>query len=117
MLSHPIAASSYLLVAYLQFIFILRKKEDQVTFLHVYHHSTMFPFWWIGVRWVAGGGAYFPAMLNSLVHVFMYSYYFLAALGPQYKKYLWWKRYLTKMQLVCKLSFNTLVFASFFSDS
>ena len=27
------------------------------------------------------------------------SYYFLAAMGPQYKKYLWWKRYLTRLQV------------------
>lgn len=32
----------------------------------------------------------------------MYSYYGLAALGPQYQKYLWWKRYLTRIQLVSK---------------
>ena len=36
-------------------IFILRKKNDQVSFLHVYHHATMFSLWWIGVKWVAGG--------------------------------------------------------------
>jgi len=29
----------------------------------------------------------------------MYSYYALAALGPQVRKYLWWKKYLTQMQL------------------
>ena len=35
--------------------FILRKKNNQLTFLHVYHHSTMFCLWWIGIKWVAGG--------------------------------------------------------------
>lgn len=35
--------------------FILRKKEKQLTFLHVYHHSTMFILWWIGVKWVPSG--------------------------------------------------------------
>ena len=35
--------------------FILRKKNNQITFLHVYHHSTMVPLWWIGVKWYAGG--------------------------------------------------------------
>jgi elongation of very long chain fatty acids protein 4 len=35
--------------------FILRKKDSQVSFLHVYHHATMFPIWWIGVKWVPGG--------------------------------------------------------------
>ena len=35
--------------------FVLRKKNNQISFLHVYHHATMFPLWWIGVKWVAGG--------------------------------------------------------------
>lgn len=37
------------------FFFVLRKKNNQISFLHVYHHATMFPLWWIGVKWVAGG--------------------------------------------------------------
>ncbi|ESO13144.1 hypothetical protein HELRODRAFT_105761 [Helobdella robusta] len=36
-------------------LFALRKKNSQITFLHVYHHATMFPIWWIGIKWVAGG--------------------------------------------------------------
>ncbi|XP_033738776.1 elongation of very long chain fatty acids protein 4-like [Pecten maximus] len=79
--------------------FILRKKNDQVTFLHVYHHSTMPINWWLGVKFVAGGQAWFLATLNSFVHIVMYSYYGLSALGPHMKKYLWWKRYLTILQL------------------
>ena len=39
-------------------------------------------------------------MLNSFIHLVMYSYYGLAALGPKYQKYLWWKKYMTKMQIV-----------------
>ena len=42
----------------------------------------------------------FGGMLNSLVHVIMYSYYFLAALGPSLQPYLWWKRYLTTFQMI-----------------
>lgn len=30
----------------------------------------------------------------------MYFYYLVAALGPQYRKYLWWKKYMTGIQLV-----------------
>ncbi|XP_055664516.1 elongation of very long chain fatty acids protein 4-like isoform X2 [Falco peregrinus] len=79
--------------------FILRKKQDQVTFLHVYHHGTMLFNWWSGVKYVPGGQAFFIGMLNSFVHIFMYGYYALASLGPQMHRYLWWKRYLTIMQL------------------
>ena len=39
--------------------------------------------------------------MNSFIHVVMYTYYGLASLGPEVQKYLWWKKYLTKLQLVC----------------
>jgi len=38
---------------------VMRKKKNQLTFLHIYHHSTMFCLWWIGVKWVPGGSAFF----------------------------------------------------------
>ncbi|XP_049628048.1 elongation of very long chain fatty acids protein 4-like isoform X2 [Suncus etruscus] len=78
---------------------VLRKKQKQLTFLHVYHHGTMLLNWWAGVKYVPGGQAFFVGMLNSLVHIFMYLYYGLASLGPQVRPYLWWKRYLTVLQL------------------
>ena len=83
--------------------FILRKKGSQLTFLHVYHHSTMFLFWWVGARFVAGGCALSGAMVNCFVHVVMYSYYGLTAMGPRVRRYLWWKKYLTILQLVSRL--------------
>ncbi|KAJ3641334.1 hypothetical protein Zmor_027846 [Zophobas morio] len=82
------------------FFFILRKKDKQLTFLHVYHHSTMFSLWWIGIKWVPSGSTFLPAMVNSGIHVLMYSYYGLAALGPHIARYLWWKRYLTILQMI-----------------
>ena len=51
------------------------------------------------VRWLPGGHETFGGMLNCLVHVIMYSYYFLATLGPHMQKYLWWKKYLTTFQM------------------
>ncbi|XP_041475267.1 elongation of very long chain fatty acids protein 7-like isoform X2 [Lytechinus variegatus] len=82
------------------FFFILRKKKAQISFLHVFHHAIM-PFtWWIGVRFVGGGFGTFHAFLNSFIHFLMYIYYGLAAIGPHMHKYLWWKKYMTKMQLI-----------------
>ncbi|TNM95049.1 elongation of very long chain fatty acids protein 4-like isoform X2 [Takifugu flavidus] len=80
--------------------FILRKKFNQVSFLHVYHHCTMFILWWIGIKWVPGGQSFFGATINSSIHVLMYGYYGLAALGPQMQRYLWWKKYLTIIQMI-----------------
>lgn len=37
------------------FFFVLRCKPQQLSFLHIYHHSTMPNLWWIGTKWVAGG--------------------------------------------------------------
>ncbi|XP_028412922.1 elongation of very long chain fatty acids protein 4-like isoform X2 [Dendronephthya gigantea] len=36
-------------------IFILRKKERQISFLHVYHHSSVLILWWIAAKWIPGG--------------------------------------------------------------
>jgi hypothetical protein len=44
--------------------------------------------------------AFFLALLNTFVHIWMYGYYGLSALGPHMQKYLWWKKYITKLQLV-----------------
>jgi phosphatidylglycerophosphate synthase len=47
-----------------------------------------------------GGHSTFFGMINTFVHTIMYSYYMLAALGPRVQKYLWWKKYLTVLQMV-----------------
>lgn len=47
-----------------------------------------------------GGLGTFHALLNCIVHVIMYTYYALSAMGPAYQKYLWWKKYMTTIQLV-----------------
>nr|ANI26488.1 elongation of very long chain fatty acids 1 [Sciaenops ocellatus] len=80
--------------------FVLRKKQSQITFLHVFHHSFMPWCWWWGVTLTpVGGMGSFHAMVNSAVHVIMYFYYGLSAAGPRFQKYLWWKKYLTAIQL------------------
>ncbi|XP_059224364.1 elongation of very long chain fatty acids protein 4-like [Stomoxys calcitrans] len=80
--------------------FILRHKWKQLTPLHIYHHSTMFPLWWIAIKWLPTGSTFIPVLINSFVHVIMYTYYGLSACGPAVQKYLWWKKYLTAIQLV-----------------
>ncbi|XP_028162549.1 elongation of very long chain fatty acids protein 7-like isoform X2 [Ostrinia furnacalis] len=80
--------------------FVLRKKKSQITWLHLYHHS-LTPFEaWLLVKFIAGGHGTFSNIVNNLVHIIMYAYYMLAAMGPQYQKYLWWKKHLTTLQLV-----------------
>ncbi|KAJ1526916.1 hypothetical protein ONE63_008465 [Megalurothrips usitatus] len=81
------------------FFFILRKKHRNVSTLHVIHHGIM-PFSvWFGVKFTPGGHSTFFGLLNTFVHIIMYSYYLLAALGPAMQPYLWWKKYVTTLQM------------------
>lgn len=89
--------------------FVLRKKQQQVTFLHVYHHTIMILVCWILTKYFPCEQATFNLLMNSIIHVFMYVYYMLAAMGPSYQKYLWWKKYLTVLQLV---QFSVLILYS-----
>ncbi|XP_056634715.1 elongation of very long chain fatty acids protein AAEL008004-like [Diorhabda sublineata] len=80
--------------------FILRKKYNQVTYLHLYHHTIMPMCAWIGVTFFPGGHGTLLGLINCFIHVIMYVYYFLSSLGPQYQPYLWWKKYVTKLQMI-----------------
>ncbi|KAL1116860.1 hypothetical protein AAG570_005329 [Ranatra chinensis] len=80
--------------------FVLRKKQSQVTFLHVYHHTTMPMISWGAAKYYPGGHGAFVGFINSFVHIVMYTYYMLAAMGPNYQKFLWWKKHITILQLV-----------------
>lgn len=79
--------------------FVLRKKQSQVTTLHVSHHAGMAFLMYGGVKFWAGGHGSFQGFINSFVHIFMYGYYLLAGLGPQFSHLLWWKKYMTQLQL------------------
>ncbi|XP_060528424.1 elongation of very long chain fatty acids protein 7-like [Cylas formicarius] len=80
--------------------FILRKKYNQVTYLHLYHHTLMPVAAYVGVTFLPGGHGSLLGLINSFIHVIMYTYYFLSSFGPEVRKYLWWKRHVTKLQLV-----------------
>ncbi|XP_016983126.1 elongation of very long chain fatty acids protein 7 [Drosophila rhopaloa] len=80
--------------------FVLRKKDNQVSFLHVYHHTITVLFSWGYLKYAPGEQGVIIGILNSGVHIIMYFYYMVAAMGPQYQKYLWWKKYMTSIQLI-----------------
>lgn len=60
---------------------VLAKKERQFSFLHCFHHSTVGIAVWYGMWWSPSGDSYLPTLLNSLVHLCMYSYYLMSTLG------------------------------------
>ncbi|XP_064480578.1 very long chain fatty acid elongase 4-like [Ornithodoros turicata] len=79
--------------------FVLRKKNTHVSVLHIVHHSIIVWNGWLGLTFGAEGQVMLAICINSLVHVIMYGYYFLASFGPAVAKYLWWKKYLTQLQI------------------
>lgn len=94
----------YYLSKFLEFtdtiFFVLRKKFTHISTLHVIHHGIMPMSVWWGVKFTPGGHSTFFAFVNCLVHIVMYFYYALAAIGPSMNKYLWWKKYMTAFQMV-----------------
>lgn len=93
------------------FFFVLRKKDDHLSFLHLYHHSVMPIFSWIGLKFAPYGNTSFLPLINSFVHICMYSYYALSTF-QSIRPYLWWKKYLTALQLV---QFVMIIIHSFYS--
>ncbi|CAG8609551.1 4206_t:CDS:2 [Cetraspora pellucida] len=72
------------------------QNNHQISFLHVYHHSSIFIIWWWVTYVAPTGEAYFSAALNSAVHVVMYGYYLSTALSIPIR---FIKRYITLFQM------------------
>ena len=102
-------------------IIAVRKKSDQLSFLHLWHHATIVVVWgWVVNTWPTGAeggtGVYaYGAWINSCVHVIMYGYYGITAIGVRLPRSV--KRSVTTCQLtqfvscivhaVCALLFDT----------
>ena len=130
--------------------FVLRKKPNQITALHTYHHFTgtfLFVSYlskdlisyqiftlsllvpiigFVSIRLVGNSRPlllfglcnsfihtvklsfliilliYFLSIFNLFYtyHQIMYGYYGLSAFGPHMQPYLWWKRYITQIQII-----------------
>ena len=81
-------------------IFVLRKKNNQITFLHVYHHITTVLTALISLRYIATGMAVFYPATNCSVHVIMYTYYLLSSIKGINKIVHPFKKYITIIQMV-----------------
>eukprot|EP00605_Chrysophyceae_sp_TOSAG23-4_P000898 GSChrysophyteH1.ASY1.ANO1.989.1 assembled CDS len=76
---------------------VLRKKNNQITLLHCYHHILLIWVWWHCCSVESGGEAWFGACVNSLIHVYMYGYYTMSLLKWRVE---WMKIYMTSCQLL-----------------
>eukprot|EP00054_Salpingoeca_dolichothecata_P008199 m.46841 g.46841 ORF g.46841 m.46841 type:complete len:307 (-) comp17568_c0_seq1:55-975(-) len=56
---------------------VLRGKWSQFSFLHVYHHMSIFAIYWMNTRAAYDGDIYYTIVVNSFIHLVMYFYYFL----------------------------------------
>ncbi|CAG8542308.1 5893_t:CDS:2 [Diversispora eburnea] len=73
-----------------------QKNNHQISFLHVYHHFSIFIIWWWVTYVAPTGEAYFSAALNSAVHVVMYGYYLSTVLSVPIR---FLKKYITLFQM------------------
>lgn len=79
---------------------MLKKNNKQLSFLHRYHHFFVLLGSYTFAKWAPGGLAAPLGIINTFVHCFMYLYYFLTAFKPELKKSIWWKRYITQLQIL-----------------
>lgn len=81
--------------------FLLRKKFRQISFLHLYHHAFMITITTIGISTMPTTGHMTSlGIINSFVHAVMYTYYYMSAKSTDKNSHVWWKKYITLVQLV-----------------
>lgn len=73
---------------------LLKNPEKPVDLLHWWHHTSVLLFTWYAIMWKFGAGLFFLSM-NSLIHAFMYLYYFLTSVGYRPT----WAKWLTMAQI------------------
>ncbi|XP_055823900.1 elongation of fatty acids protein 3-like [Solanum dulcamara] len=76
-------------------IILSSSRSRRLSFLHVYHHTIVTVLAYIGLQFSQSmlGVA---LIVNASIHVLMYAYYFLSAIG----KKPWWKKVVTNCQIV-----------------
>ncbi|XP_076228327.1 very long chain fatty acid elongase 4-like [Nomia melanderi] len=85
-------------------LFVLRKKNKQVSFLHLYHHVSTAFIVCGSVKYFPNGHAITLVVVNCVIHVIMYTYYLLTSYGPEMQKTLApFKRMVTIAQMLSGL--------------
>ena len=80
------------------YLIVLKKKsQKQLSFLHLYHHSTIGIIWcYLIVNDYAWGTVTFGALCNSFVHCVMYTHYFITSFGIKNP----FKKWVTNIQMI-----------------
>lgn len=80
-------------------IIILNKNFYQLSYLHVFHHSTISSILFFSFKLIPYcADMWFPMMFNSFIHILLYYYYLLSIVNNKQK--IWWAKYLTRLQLI-----------------
>lgn len=80
-------------------VFVLRKKNNQISFLHVYHHLSTVLYVWVTLKYWIHSHLMTITLLNCFVHVVMYSYYFLSTFPNLQRRFVPFKKWITRIQM------------------
>lgn len=79
-------------------VFIIAEcRWKQLSFLHVYHHFSIFLFYWLNLNVGFDGDVFLTIILNGFIHTVMYTYYFVSL---HTTNDIWWKKFLTMSQMI-----------------
>lgn len=80
-------------------IIIAKGNYRQLSFLHVFHHSSVSTIMYYNYKLVPyGGDIWFLLFYNSFIHVILYYYYLITSVRKGQK--VWWSKYLTTFQII-----------------
>lgn len=80
-------------------IIIAKGNYRQLSFLHVFHHSSVSTIMYYNYKLIPyGGDIWFLLFYNSFIHVVLYYYYFITSFKSNTK--VWWSKYLTTFQII-----------------
>jgi fatty acid desaturase len=80
-------------------VFMIAKRNwRQVSFLHVYHHTSIFLIYWLNAQTNYDSDIYFTIVLNGAIHFIMYGYYLATSFNIVVPTFI--KKSITNSQLV-----------------
>lgn len=77
---------------------LIALKGKRIIPLHAYHHLIMLPTMWLCFNGNLIASLFGLSILNSFVHIVMYTFYFCSVLNIPWSTY--WKRWITKIQIM-----------------
>merc|ERR1719160_245410 len=77
---------------------IVKGNWRQVSFLHVYHHTSIFLIYWLNANVFYDADIYFTIVLNGGIHFIMYGYYLATAFNIKVPTVI--KKSITNAQLI-----------------